>query len=373
MAVYKDKWNGYGAETWRVTCYFTDWTGEKKRHDKRGFATRKEAQNYEREFLAKKSRDIRMPFNAFVDQYLENMKPRIKLSTLVKKEAILDKHIRPYFKDKCLSDISSTDILQWQNVLLSIRDDEGKGYAQTYLREVQNQLTAIFNHAVHYYGLPKNPCSAYGKMGKQKAGEMLFWTKEEYLRFIEEMKEKPMSYYAFQILYWTGIRCGELLALTPADFDLEKKKMSITKTFQVINRQEIVTSPKTEKSNRVIDLPGFLCEEIEDYIASLYKVEDHMRLFPVTKYYLNHEMERGCKASGVKKIRVHDIRHSACALLINLGYSPVQIAERMGHESATVTARYSHLYPSVQQQMANGLDAAFHEGKEEKKGSEEDE
>ena len=203
-------------------------------------------------------------------------------------------------------------------------------------------------------------------MGKEKNGEMLYWTKEEYLKFREVMKEKPMSYYAFQILYWTGIRCGELLALTPADFDFEKKTMRISKTFQVIRGKELITSPKTEKSNRVIDLPDFLCEEIEDYIAQLYKVGDDMRIFPVTKYYLHHEMDRGSKLAGIKRIRIHDLRHSSCALLISMGYSPLQIAERLGHENATVTTRYAHLYPSIQKQMAQGLNAAFYEGVEEK-------
>ena len=142
--------------------------------------------------------------------------------------------------------------------------------------------------------------------------------------------------------------------------------MRISKTFQVIRGNELITSPKTEKSNRVIDLPDFLCEEIEDYIAQLYKVSDDMRIFPVTKYYLHHEMDRGSKLAGIKRIRIHDLRHSSCALLISMGYSPLQIAERLGHENATVTTRYAHLYPSIQKQMAQGLNAAFYEGVGEK-------
>ena len=210
-----------------------------------------------------------------------------------------------------------------------------------------------------YYDLPKNPCVANKKMGKAKAGEMLFWTKEEYLKFAEAMKEKPISYYAFQILYWTGIRSGELLALSRADFDLERRTLRVNKTYQVIKGKEFVTPPKTEKSNRTIELPEFLCDEMQEYFDSLYKVDDNSRIFEVTKSYLHHEMDRGAKAAGVKRIRVHDLRHSSCALLIELGYSPVQIAERLGHESVTITERYSHLYPSVQRQMADTLNKAF--------------
>lgn len=361
MAVYRDKSNGYDGKTWRVAVYYTDWQGNKKKHEKRGFKTKKSAQSYETEFIAKKKKDINMGFSAFVELYLTDIKPQIKLTTYVTKENIINTHILPYFENKSLSDITSVDILQWQNELLMLRDDNGKGYSQTYLRTVQNQLNAIFNHAVRYYDLPKNPCAATKKIGKSKAKEMLFWTKEEYWKFAEVVKDKPASYYAFQILYWTGIRCGELLALTISDFDLQKKTLHIDKNYQVVKGEETITTPKTEKSNRIIDLPEFLCNEMEDYFSSLYKVDENSRIFTFTKSFLHHEMDRGSAKAGVKRIRLHDLRHSSCALLIELGYSPIQIAERLGHESVTITERYSHLYPSVQKQMADKLNKAFEE------------
>ena len=361
MAVYRDKSNGYDGKTWRVAVYYTDWQGNKKKHEKRGFKTKKSAQSYETEFIAKKKKDINMGFSAFVELYLTDIKPQIKLTTYVTKENIINTHILPYFENISLSDITSVDILQWQNELLMLRDDNGKGYSQTYLRTVQNQLNAIFNHAVRYYDLPKNPCAATKKIGKSKAKEMLFWTKEEYWKFAEVVKDKPASYYAFQILYWTGIRCGELLALTISDFDLQKKTLHIDKNYQVVKGEEMITTPKTEKSNRIIDLPEFLCNEMEDYFSSLYKVDENSRIFTFTKSFLHHEMDRGSAKAGVKRIRLHDLRHSSCALLIELGYSPIQIAERLGHESVTITERYSHLYPSVQKQMADKLNKAFEE------------
>ena len=361
MSVLKDEWNGYNGNRWRVICYYKDWQGKRQRHEKRGFKTKKEAVAYEHEFLAKKTKDINMGFGTFIDIYMSDMRPQLKQSTMENKENVIETHIRPYFESKSLSDITPTDILQWQNELLSKRDDQGKGYSQTYLRTIQNQLNAIFNHAFKYYDLPKNPCISSKKMGKAKAGEMLFWTKDEYLKFAEEMKSKPISYYAFQILYWTGIRCGELLALSKSDFDFEKRTLRISKNYQVIKGVEMITTPKSEKSNRVIDLPDFLCEEIQDYLDSLYKVDDDSRIFEVTKSYLHHEMDRGAKLAGVKRIRIHDLRHSNCALLIELGFSPVQIAERLGHESVTITERYSHLYPSAQRQMADRLNEAFKE------------
>ena len=193
-------------------------------------------------------------------------------------------------------------------------------------------------------------------MGKKKNREMLFWTKEEYLKFAEVMMDKPMSYYAFEMLYWTGIREGELLALTPADFEFEKRTVTICKSFQHLNGRDIITSTKTEKSNRTIQLPKFLCDEMQDYLKMLYDVGLEDRMFPVTKSYLHREMDRGAKEAGIKRIRIHDIRHSHVSLLIDMGFSATAIADRVGHESIDITYNYAHLFPSKQAEMADKLD-----------------
>ena len=185
---------------------------------------------------------------------------------------------------------------------------------------------------------------------------MDFWTGEEFRKFIDSVMNKRLSYMAFMTLYWTGMRLGELLALTPADFDFQKQTVTISKTFHRSKGRDIITSPKTKKSNRTIKMPPFLCEEMQEYIKMLYDIQPDERLFTVTKSYLNHEMERGAKQAGVKKIRVHDIRHSHVSLLIDMGFSAVAIADRVGHESIDITYRYAHLFPSKQVEMANKLD-----------------
>ncbi len=220
------------------------------------------------------------------------------------------------------------------------------------MRTIHAQLTAIFNHAVNFYNLSYNPARRAGTIGSEAVKEMDFWTKEEYLKFSEAMMDKPRSYYAFEMLYWCGMRSGELLALTPADIDFEKQTVTISKTFHRSKGRDIITSPKTKKSNRTIKMPPFLCEEMQEYIKMLYDIKPDERLFTVTKSYLNHEMERGAKQAGVKKIRVHDIRHSAVSLLINMGFSVLAIGERMGHEAEKITYRYAHLFPTVQTEMA---------------------
>ena len=167
--------------------------------------------------------------------------------------------------------------------------------------------------------------------------------------------DKPWSVYACEKLYWGGSREGELLALTPADVDFEKRTVSSNKTYQRLNGQDLITTPKTEKSNRVITMPQFLANEIQDYLKMLYGIGPHDRMFTVTKSYLHREMERGAKEAGVKRIRIHDIRHSAVSLLIDMGFSATAIADRVGHESIDITYNYAHLFPSKQAEMADKL------------------
>ena len=353
MSVYKEEKTG----TWRVIYRYTDWTGEKRQTQKRGFKTKREAQAWEREQLRKASSDLDMNFKSFVEQYSADMQTRLKENTWATKEHIIQTKLLPYFGKLKMCSITPHQIITWQNELMNYKDEKGKPYSPVYLKTVHNQLSAIFNHAVRYYNLHENPCKKAGSMGKKKNREMLFWTKDEYLKFAEVMMDKPQFYYAFEMLYWCGIREGELLALTPADFDFSKNTVSINKSYQHLNGHDLITTPKTEKSNRVIKLPQFLSDEIQDYLKQLYGIEPDERMFTVTKSGLHREMDRGSAAAGVKRIRIHDIRHSAVSLLIDMGFSATAIADRVGHESIDITYNYAHLFPSKQTEMADKLNS----------------
>ena len=277
--------------------------------------------------------------------YASEVKPRIREHTWITKEYIINDKLVPFFGDMRMCDVRPIDVIRWQNELTEHRDADGKPWAPTYLRTVNNQLNAIFNHAERYYGLTDNPVRRVDKIGSKKGGEMQFWTKDEYLRFSEAVMDKPLSFHAFELLYWTGIRCGELLALTPSDFMLDSSRLRINKSYQSLHGVDTVTDPKTPKSVRTIVMPAFLRDEMADFIEMRDDVAPDERLFAVTKHFLAHEMERGCKASGVKRIRIHDIRHSHVSLLIEMGFSALAIAERMGHEAVDITYRYAPGFP----------------------------
>ena len=351
MAAYKDT----ERNTWYVAFYYRDWQGNNKKKKKRGFKTKREALDWEKTFRQKQEASLDMLFKDFVEVYAEDMKPRLKYNTWLTKEHIIKTKLLPYFGNKKMNEIKAADVVRWQNEMMSFRDEDGNGYSKVYLKTLQSQLSAIFNHGIRLYELKENPVRKAGSMGGERRKEMLVWTKEEYKKFSEAIIDKPQAYYAFEVLFWTGLRVGELLALTPADIDFSAKTISVTKSYQRIKGEDYITDPKTEKSNSTVSIPDFLCEELQEYLAMLYGFKDDDRMFQITKSFLHHEMIRGSEKAGVKRIRIHDIRHSHVSMLIDMGFSAVDIARRMGHESIDITLPYAHMFPSAQKDMAEKL------------------
>ncbi|MFR9302047.1 MAG: site-specific integrase [Fenollaria massiliensis] len=352
MPAFRDE---SGNKTWFCKFNYTNWRGEKLVKKKRGFKTKKEANNWEKEFLNQYADSIDMTFREFFELYKRDKKPRVKENTWRTKEYIVDNKIMPYFANLSMKDINKVTIIQWQNELMKIKDDRGNKYSNTYLRTIHAQFSSILNHACRYYNLKTNVARDVGSIGEKDSGEMLFWTQDEYELFANVIKDKPESFVAFEILYWCGLRLGELLALTEEKFDFDTNSLTINESLQRIDGQNIITEPKTKKSIRTIVMPDFLSDEIKSYLKGFYKLKPKDLIFNFSRSFLHHEMDRGSKKADVKRIRIHDLRHSHVSLLIELGFSATAIANRVGHESIDITYRYAHLFPSKQKEMAISL------------------
>lgn len=349
MPVYKDE----KRNTWYCKCNYRDWLGESKSKMKRGFATKKEALEWEREFLQRQSANMDMKLSPFVEVYFEDKSPRLKERSIMTKRTLIETKILPYFGDKQMNEITAVDIIKWQNALLN------QEYKPTYLRMIQNQLTALFNHAERFYDLKDNTCKKVDKMGRANAKELNFWTKDEFEVFIQcFMEEEEMYRIIFLILFWLGCRVGELLALTESDIDLEGGTVSISKTYFRRNKTDYITAPKTESSNRKITIPQFLQKEIKQFLDRQYELMPEERIFPITDRAIQKKMKQKTEQAKLKPIRVHDLRHSHIALLIEKGMQPLVIAQRVGHDSVNTTMNiYGHLYPNKQKQVADLLNA----------------
>ena len=344
-----------GKVLWYANFYYTDWTGEKKHICKRGFKTQREAKEYERSFTDQQNTTSDILFSSLATNYLEDMEHRLKPTTMQIKRTLITNKLLPYFGNQKVCDIDTIKVRKWQNELLSHRDENGKPFSPTYLKTINNQLSALMNYAVTHYHLSSNPCRAVGSIGKSKAGEMKIWTQEEYEAF-SKVVDKPSLKLAFDILFYTGMRSGELLALTPADI-LPSKRIDINKNYVKLGDEELLLEPKTPKSKRCISVPGFLYDDIQDYISKLYGVQSGDRIFYFQKSTLSLAFKKYAKKAGLEPIRVHDLRHSHASMLINMNFSPLEIADRLGHESVKTTLdTYSHLYPDKDQQLADRLD-----------------
>lgn len=344
-----------GRTKWYANFYYTDWLGQKKHKCKRGFASKKDAKEWERKFLDRGSKDPTILFSSLVDNYLEDMESRLKPTTLEGKRYIFESKITPFFGEMQICDIDPVTVHRWQNALIEYRDESGKPYSQTYLKTINNQLSAILNFAVKFYGLQSNPCKATGSIGKSRAEEMNIWTRDQFEEFLTY--EKKITYrMAFSLLFYGGIREGELLALTPSDIPEDEALIDINKNYAVVNGQAYFLTPKSEKSIRIVTIPQSLHDELIEYIRAM-NLEPDERIFYFQKEGLLSEFRRVTEKSGLPRIRIHDLRHSHASMLIDMGRSIKEIADRLGHESPQTTWDvYSHLYPGKDRELADELD-----------------
>lgn len=357
MAIYeivKKNKKGKNIITYGIDFYYRDkLTSKLIKKRKQGFFTKGAAKKFKEEFLVNMENKVNISFSTLVNLYLEDCQARLKPTTFLNKKYLMELRILPFFEELKITEITPLHIRKWQTKLLN----DKKNLKPTYLRSLNNQLNAVFNYAVKYYNLEKNPIRYCDPFGEKYAEEMLFWTKEEFFKFREKIKNKEMSEVIFNLFFYTGMREGELLALTLDDFNFEKQEVSINKNLAKVGKKEIILPPKTKGSKRIITIPEFFCKKIKEFANKRYDYNSNERLFPVTKYYLHHEMNRGSKLFGVKRIRIHDLRHSHVALLIEMGVSILLISKRLGHDNPQTTLRiYGHLYPNKQREIADNLD-----------------
>lgn len=350
MPAYKYTLKNGKTVKWYANFYYTDWKGQRKHVCKRGFSTQREAKAYERMFLNQVKGTGDLLFSELVSNYMEDMSHRLKVTTIANKQQIIVTKILPYFADKKIGEIDTIMIRRWQNELIAVRKRNGEGYSQTYLKTINNQLSALFNYAVKHYDLLNNPCKAAGTIGCSRAEEMQIWTQEEFEQVLS-FEEKESYRLAYNVLFYSGIREGELLAITPADV-LPTMQLNITKNFAVVQKEEIFLTPKTGRSRRKVAIPEFLYQELLRYMEKGEQRRNH-RLFDLKKQQLLTELKKLAHRAGVVPIRVHDLRHSHASMLIDMGIELFEISRRLGHESVKTTSDiYGHLYPDKDMRIA---------------------
>lgn len=344
MPAYKSS-NG----KWYCSFYVKDWQGKSKKIKKEGFRTQRDAKEYERKYIEYKQGSPDMSVQTLFHLFIEDKKARCKPLSVSQFMSLYKNQIAPYFSDTKASKVTNAAARNWQNTIIQ------KGLSPSTLRNINTLAISIFNFGIRFYGLKTNPFRNCGAMGKKEACTN-FLTLEEFYIAEEYFRPNPRMHIIINMLFWGGMRIGELLALTCSDFNFQSNEVSITKTFVRIDGQYIDQSTKSDNADRVIKMPDFVMEEAKQYIKKLYGLSNTNKVFQLTNKSVADQLKRMCSKTGLKPIRVHDLRHSHASLLIELGYSPVMIAKRLGHASPKMTLEvYAHLYPSKQDELAKHL------------------
>ncbi|EKS8368114.1 tyrosine-type recombinase/integrase [Bacillus thuringiensis] len=341
MVVYKDKERG----TYFFVVRVRQFDGTQKQVKRRGFKTKKEAREAEAKMLVEKETNSSLTFAQVADSYFDWYSQRRKQSSVGTVKNAIYNHLQKEFGRMKIDKITAKHIMNYQNQIIN-------KYSADTLKLIHAVLSSIFNFAIKFHGLTSNPARIAGNFEKESNKRMNFWEFDEFKQFIDVVDD-PLYDTFFSTLYYSGARKGELLALTWADVDFTEKTICINKTEY--NRQ--VTKPKTKASNRTILLPTLvidLLKKLKEHATLTASVKDDYVVFgefysSIATTTLDERYNKYVVAAEVKRILLHEFRHSHASYLINLGVSPLIVAQRLGHSDvATTLNTYSHLYPSKQ-------------------------
>ena len=354
-------------KTWYAMFYAKDYKGVNKKYKKTGFKKKKEAQEYEYEFKKKISKSVNMSFNSLYELYFEDYKKRHKPTAINTVETFFRLHILPFFDNIEISKINSYMIREWQNEMLEKKNENGKLFSENSKANIYAALKSMFNWAAKYQGLNENPCKNLGAFGSKKnRSEMKIWSVDDFNKFINLLeiknKEKDGKYtdsiIIFKILFWTGLRIGEVLALTFDDINLKEKFIDVNKTISHINKKDYITTPKTLGSVRKVILPENLILDLKLYFSKFekQKISKSERIFNLKKSQLRYILEKCSIQAEVEKIRLHDFRHSHASYLLFIQADITAISKRLGHDNLQTTINtYSHLYKDANKQLMKKL------------------
>ena len=349
--------------TYKCEGSYVDLNGTPHRYHKRGFASSAEAAEWEREFLLKMRTEIdtNMTMNDVFVLYLGSKKNIVKDRTYWELQKTYKRYLYPYWGDLRLRKIRIENIHEFQSFLLNAKTIKNTLYSNAMISTIQTRLKSILRYASHngYISDPKLTNFNIVKRSNEPKKEMCFWHPNEYKQFISVVDDQV--YIAlFNVLYWCGLRIGEALALRWSDVDLKAKTISISKTYTKHRRQ--TTTPKTRNSYRAVIMPNecFLSvQALYERHSSIIGFDKDKLLFnfdkPLDDNSIRLKKDKWIAIAKVPRIRIHDFRHSHVSLLINLGFSPFDIAKRLGHTVEMVNDVYGHWFDDAQQKMVDKL------------------
>lgn len=343
MATYYDE----KQKTWYCKFRYKNWQGQSKSTCKRGFARKKDAIAYEMRYKEQAVNKPNITLADLVSEYLANFKIRNKESTYRTKKNILDKHIVPTLGNMQIDKITPLIIQKWQDNLQTSHT-----FSDGYLHTINACFKTVLNYAVKFYNLPINPFIRTEPIGKTSR-RVVFLENDEWKKIDDYLKENDFVYRVIaNIMYWSGMRIGECLALTRNDIDFTANTISISKSVSVLGK---ITTPKTKSSVRTISMPQFVMDMIKELFDKCYSIEylkDIHSRNGVCDRFIRIGKKLGIKLSS------HVFRHSHASFLINQSVPITAIAKRLGHATPAITLKtYAHCFKEQDKQIVDKINA----------------
>lgn len=346
---------------WRVQCWYLDWKGERHHKCKRGFERKKDAELWERKFKGSAHEET-LYMDKLIDEFKKNYITRCKLgkvkeSTLEINFVLIDTYIVDYFANVDASKVKAKDINIWLSSLKPARKSINKLSSGT-INNARKILRQIFKYGIVNYNLKENPverseCVApYSNDKREK-----FWTVEQYKIFYDSLKEEQHR-VIFNIMYWAGLRIGEVLCLTKTDIDINA--IHIVKTVnrsqkKTINKSE-VNNPKTPSSNRVAKIPQKLAFQILEYIDTIPYLKNTDKIFSISLSGVTALLKRRIESLSLPYISPHNLRHSYASNLLNVTKDYTIVSHQLGHKNPDITMKfYAHMLPQEDVSAVNAI------------------
>lgn len=363
MPTYKDSKTG----KWYCQFYYTDWQGKKKHKMKRGFERRKDAEAYEHNFNeGQYNHTVKM--STLIDGYLEHLETQLQLgnikpTTLSTKRKYVNLYIREHFSELVASEIKPKDIDAWLGKIskvkqkelsptnryyadrgLDIKKDRKTRLSTNTLNAAKTALNQIFKFGIKNYGLKENPTTG-AEILKPHSNDRRakLWTLEQYYAFYNSLENETYRMF-YNLLYWSGLRIGEALALTPSD--ITPFKIRIDKNYVVYDGEEDILTPKTPSSTRFVEIPKQLYFQLTDYISRMYDLKPTDRIFYLNEQTVREHLDLKTRLLNLPKISPHILRHSYASLLYNKTRDITVVSTQIGHKNAEITYKfYAHMLP----------------------------
>ncbi|WP_145458228.1 tyrosine-type recombinase/integrase [Staphylococcus pettenkoferi] len=335
-------------------------SGITKQYRRRGFELKKDALNAQREFIENFNNDEEdISFASLAEKYKSYSVGRKKETSIYNQNHLIDTILIPHFADKNIHELKPNDIDKFYRAVTP-------HYSYAYVQQMRTVLSAILNHGINFYELRRNVTKAVKIPSIEDDEDIKYWTLEQFNYFIKTV-EHPIYKAMFNILFWTGLRKGELLALRPMDIDFNQELIHVKSSW---NGKQI-TSPKNKSSKRDIGIPTHLIQEVQrlidyqktvyadyrstDYLFAIYNPEK-----PMAPANVNKQLKKYTEPLDLPPIRVHHFRHSHATLLINNGVSLYIVSKHLGHSDIHTTANiYGHLYPNSEKEVSQLLNRKF--------------